>query len=236
MDNKPIIALDFSTKAEVESFLTHFSKQSLNVKVGMELFYQEGIEIVKQLKESGHDVFLDIKLHDIPTTVYKAMRGLASLGVDMVNVHAAGGVEMMAAAKEGLIAGNKSGSKKPLLIAVTQLTSTTEENMRREQKVTGTLEESVLNYARLSYFAGIDGVVCSVHEAKKVEQVTAPKFLRVTPGIRLSGDLTDDQKRIATPLEAKKEKATHIVVGRSITKSKDPATAYQEILKHWNGE
>ncbi|WP_225744248.1 orotidine-5'-phosphate decarboxylase [Marinilactibacillus sp. Marseille-P9653] len=236
MDNKPIIALDFSTKKEVEHFLTHFPKQTLNVKVGMELFYQEGIEIVKQLKESGHDVFLDIKLHDIPTTVYKAMRGLASFGVDMVNVHAAGGVEMMAAAKEGLKDGNKAGSKKPLLIAVTQLTSTTEENMQREQRVSGTLEESVLNYARLSYFAGVDGVVCSVHEAKKVEQVTAPKFLRVTPGIRLSGDLTNDQKRIATPLEAKREKATHIVVGRTITKSKDPATAYQEVLKYWNGE
>ncbi|MFC6465627.1 orotidine-5'-phosphate decarboxylase [Marinilactibacillus sp. GCM10026970] len=236
MDNKPIIALDFSTKAEVEHFLTHFPKQSLNVKVGMELFYQEGIEILKQLKESGHDVFLDIKLHDIPTTVYKAMRGLAGYGVDMVNVHAAGGVEMMAAAKKGLKDGKKAGSKKPLLIAVTQLTSTTEENMQREQKVSGTLEESVLNYARLSYFAGVDGVVCSVHEAKEVEQVTAPKFLRVTPGIRLPGDLTNDQKRIATPLEAKREKATHIVVGRTITKSKDPATAYQEVLKYWNGE
>ncbi|WP_208558701.1 orotidine-5'-phosphate decarboxylase [Marinilactibacillus kalidii] len=236
MDNKPIIALDFSTIEEVQGLLRHFGHERLNVKVGMELFYQEGKKIIYYLKESGHDVFLDIKLHDIPTTVQKAMKGLAGLGVDMINVHAAGGTQMIEAAKEGLLSGTVQGVQTPSLIAVTQLTSTTEEIMHREQKVTGTLQESVLNYAQITYLAGADGVVCSVHEAKEVMNVTEPTFFRVTPGIRLLGDEHNDQKRIATPKEAVGKQATHIVVGRSITQAIDPYKTYKDVLKQWNGD
>lgn len=236
MDNKPIIALDFSTSNEVTAFLNHFSKERLNLKVGMELFYQKGPQILYTLKNAGHDVFLDIKLHDIPTTVKKAMTGIAGMGIDMVNLHAAGGRQMMEAAKEGLSIGTEIGKESPILLAVTQLTSTSEEMVKQEQRISCTLNESVLHYANLASGSGVDGVVCSALEAEKIKQNCGESFLRVTPGIRLKKDQLNDQKRVATPSDARKSGASHIVVGRTITQSNDPVKTYFEVLKQWNGE
>ncbi|HSI67700.1 MAG TPA: orotidine-5'-phosphate decarboxylase [Planococcus sp. (in: firmicutes)] len=227
--NKPIIALDFSTKEEVVSFLESFS-EPLFVKVGMELFYQEGPELVRWIKQLGHDVFLDLKLHDIPNTVEAAMRGLTKLDVDLVNVHAAGGIEMMTAAKRGL--GN-SGIK---LIAVTQLTSTSEEQMQSDQLIVASLDESVLHYAKCAKQAGLDGVVCSVHEASSIGAACGQDFLRVTPGIRPANADSGDQKRVATPAQAREQGSTHIVVGRAITGSVNPVESYREITKEWSGQ
>lgn len=227
--NKPIIALDFSTKEEVVSFLESFS-EPLFVKVGMELFYQEGPELVRWIKQLGHDVFLDLKLHDIPNTVEAAMRGLTKLDVDLVNVHAAGGIEMMTAAKRGL--GN-SGIK---LIAVTQLTSTSEEQMQSDQLIVASLDESVLHYAKCAKQAGLDGVVCSVHEASAIGAACGQDFLRVTPGIRPANADSGDQKRVATPAQAREQGSTHIVVGRAITGSVNPVESYREITKEWSGQ
>lgn len=231
MNNKPIIALDFPGEQEVFQFLNHFD-ESLFVKIGMELFYQEGPAIVQKVKEQGHDIFLDLKLHDIPNTVKSAMKGLARLGVDLVNVHAAGGRNMMEAALEGLEAGTQNGVR-PSLIAVTQLTSTTEEQMQQEQKINLSLLDAVLNYAQLTKNAGLDGVVCSVHEAKAIADVCGNEFLRVTPGIRLAGGEVHDQKRIATPDGARKDGSSLIVVGRAITAAKDPVAAYQLVCQLW---
>lgn len=226
--NKPIIALDFSTAEQVETFLSQFS-EPLFVKVGMELFYQEGPDLVRAIKAMGHEIFLDLKLHDIPNTVESAMRGLAKLGIDMTNVHAAGGVDMMMAAKRGL-----AGSSTKL-IAVTQLTSTSEEQMRSDQLIHASLHESVLHYAKKAKQAGLDGVVCSVLEAEAIQDTCGDEFMRVTPGIRPAGAAADDQKRIATPLQARKQGATHIVVGRAITKAENPIDSYSEIEKEWSG-
>lgn len=231
MINKPIIALDFPGEQEVFQFLNHFD-ESLFVKIGMELFYQEGPAIVQKVKEQGHDIFLDLKLHDIPNTVKSAMKGLARLGVDLVNVHAAGGRNMMEAALEGLEAGTQNGVR-PSLIAVTQLTSTTEEQMQQEQKINLSLLDAVLNYAQLTKNAGLDGVVCSVHEAKAIADVCGNEFLRVTPGIRLAGGEVHDQKRIATPDGARKDGSSLIVVGRAITAAEDPVAAYQLVCQLW---
>ncbi|MDN7241315.1 orotidine-5'-phosphate decarboxylase [Planococcus sp. N028] len=225
--NKPIIALDFSSKTQVEQFLNHFD-EPLFVKVGMELYFQEGPELVRYIKSLGHSVFLDLKLHDIPNTVESAMRGLAKLGVDLVNVHAAGGLEMMKAAKRGL------ADSETQLIAVTQLTSTSEEQMQSDQLIPVTLEESVLHYAKLANQAGLDGVVCSVLEAEAIGAACGTDFLRVTPGIRPANVSADDQKRIATPEQARLQGATHIVVGRAITKSENPAQSYQQIKNEWS--
>lgn len=230
--NKPIIALDFPSEQEVFQFLHHFNEK-LFVKVGMELFYQEGPDIVKKIKDLGHDIFLDLKLHDIPNTVKSAMKGLARLGVDLVNVHAAGGKKMMEAALEGLEAG--SDVKRPLLIAVTQLTSTTEEQMQKEQKIPLTLMESVLHYAQLTKEAGLDGVVCSVHEAKQIAERCGEAFLRVTPGIRLLGGDAHDQKRVATPDYARQNGSSYIVVGRAVTKAENVVEAYKEVCRLWEG-
>ncbi|MBT2581879.1 orotidine-5'-phosphate decarboxylase [Planococcus sp. ISL-109] len=228
MTSKPIIALDFPSKLDVEEFLSEFT-EPLFLKVGMELFYQEGPELVNTLNVYGHDIFLDLKLHDIPNTVESAMRRIAELGVDMVNVHAAGGVAMMEAAKRGL---SGSGTK---LIAVTQLTSTSEEQMQQEQLIPVTLQESVLHYANLAKQAGLDGVVCSVHEAKAIGEACGEDFLRVTPGIRPASSEAHDQKRIATPRDAKAQGATHIVVGRAITRSENPQKSYEYINGEWGG-
>lgn len=228
MTSKPIIALDFPSKLDVEEFLSEFS-EPLFLKVGMELFYQEGPDLVNTLNRYGHDIFLDLKLHDIPNTVESAMRRIAELGVDMVNVHAAGGVAMMEAAKRGL---SGSGTK---LIAVTQLTSTSEEQMQQEQLIAVTLQESVLHYAKLAKQAGLDGVVCSVHEAKAIGEACGEDFLRVTPGIRPASSEAHDQKRIATPRDAKAQGATHIVVGRAITRSENPQKSYEYINGEWGG-
>ncbi|MDE0581813.1 orotidine-5'-phosphate decarboxylase [Planococcus sp. A6] len=228
MTSKPIIALDFPSKLDVEEFLSEFT-EPLFVKVGMELFYQEGPELVHTLNRYGHDIFLDLKLHDIPNTVEAAMRRIAELGVDMVNVHAAGGLAMMEAAKRGLAG---SGTK---LIAVTQLTSTSEEQMQQEQLISVSLEQSVLHYAKLAKRAGLDGVVCSVHEAKAIGVACGDDFLRVTPGIRPAASESHDQKRIATPSDAKAQGSTHIVVGRAITRSENPQKSYDYINGEWSG-
>ncbi|ANU17512.1 orotidine 5'-phosphate decarboxylase [Planococcus maritimus] len=228
MTSKPIIALDFPSKLDVEEFLSEFT-EPLFLKVGMELFYQEGPELIRTLNRDGHDLFLDLKLHDIPNTVESAMRRIAELGVDMVNVHAAGGLAMMQAAKRGLAG---SGTK---LIAVTQLTSTSEEQMQKEQLISVSLEDSVLHYAKLAKQAGLDGVVCSVHEAKAIGEVCGEDFLRVTPGIRPAAAESHDQKRIATPSDAKIQGSTHIVVGRAITRSENPQKSYDYINGEWSG-
>lgn len=235
MDKRPIIALDFSSKAEVAAFLDNFPKtEALFVKVGMELFYQEGPEIVRWLKQQGHAIFLDLKLHDIPNTVEKAMTGIAKLGVSMTNVHAAGGIKMMQAAKNGLLAGTVHESECPLLIAVTQLTSTSEKVMQEEQLIQVSLLESVTHYAKCSQIAGLDGVVCSAQEAQAIHQETSTAFICLTPGIRPKGSAVGDQQRIVTPADAKKMGATFIVVGRPITQAEDPYRAYCKIKNEWN--
>lgn len=234
--NKPIIALDFPSFREVEAFLNKFEGESLFVKVGMELYYQEGPDIVRYLKDHGHQVFLDLKLHDIPNTVESAMRGLAKLGVDLTNVHAAGGKAMMEAALNGLREGTPEGKMCPKLIAVTQLTSTTETAMHQEQLIPVKLIESVTHYAKLAQEAGLDGVVCSPLEADAVREATSEEFLRITPGIRPSDAAVNDQKRITTPSMAKRIGSTHIVVGRPITRAENPIQAYLDILVEWNGE
>lgn len=234
-ENRPIIALDFASKAQIEQFLAKFpADESLFVKIGMELFYQEGPAIVQFLKEQGHDIFLDLKLHDIPNTVEKAMKGIAKLGVKLTNVHAAGGIQMMQAALKGLTEG--SNGEVPMLIAVTQLTSTSQEQMNQEQKIPGALLASVINYAKCSQQAGLAGVVCSALEASAIHQATSDDFVCLTPGIRPSGSQVGDQKRVVTPALAKEYGANFIVVGRPITQSENPYEAYQAIKKEWNGE
>ncbi len=234
MIERPIIALDFSTKVEIVPFLKKFpSEESLFVKVGMELFYQEGPDIVRFLKASGHDIFLDLKLHDIPNTVERAMKGLAQLGVSLTNVHAAGGKEMMAAAVSGLIAGS-SQQKVPQLIAVTQLTSTSQKQMQSEQLIETTLIDSVCHYALLAQAAGLDGVVCSALEATAIHQKTSEDFICVTPGIRPDLAKIEDQKRVVTPSKARALGANAIVVGRPITKAQDPYQMYRSIKKEWS--
>ncbi|AGK53017.1 orotidine-5'-phosphate decarboxylase [Bacillus sp. 1NLA3E] len=235
MNNSLIIALDFASKREVFQFLEPFEGQSLFLKVGMELFYQEGPAIISELKEKDHQIFLDLKLHDIPNTVNKAMKGLARLGADLVNVHAAGGKDMMIAALEGLSAGTPSGLARPKCIAVTQLTSTSETQMRTEQLIPVSIEESVLHYASVAQDAGMDGVVCSTWEAGKIRSNLGPSFLTVTPGIRLSTDETQDQKRIATPETAKASGVSAIVVGRPITQAADPLQSYFRVKQAWEG-
>lgn len=232
MNTKPILALDFPGEKEVFDFLKKFD-EPLFVKIGMELYMQEGPDIVRKVKDLGHDIFLDLKLHDIPNTVGSAMKGLAKLGVDLVNVHAAGGRPMMEAALEGLEAGTPTGKQRPALIAVTQLTSTTEEQMQAEQKIALSLKESVLHYAGLTKEAGLQGVVCSVHEAKAIAEVCGDEFLRVTPGIRLAGGAAHDQKRIATPDGAKRDGSSLIVVGRAVTGAQDPVAAYKIVSELW---
>ena len=234
-ENRPIIALDFASKAQIEQFLAKFpADESLFVKIGMELFYQEGPAIVQFLKEQGHDIFLDLKLHDIPNTVEKAMKGIAKLGVKLTNVHAAGGIQMMQAALKGLTEG--SNGKVPMLIAVTQLTSTSQEQMNQEQKIPGDLLASVINYAKCSQQAGLAGVVCSALEVCAIHQATSDDFVCLTPGIRPSGSQVGDQKRVVTPALAKEYGANFIVVGRPITQAENPYEAYQAIKKEWNGE
>ncbi|CAF1817712.1 orotidine-5'-phosphate decarboxylase [Bacillus subtilis] len=234
-NNLPIIALDFASAEETLAFLAPFQQEPLFVKVGMELFFQEGPSIVKQLKERNCELFLDLKLHDIPTTVNKAMKRLASLGVDLVNVHAAGGKRMMQAALEGLEEGTPAGKKRPSLIAVTQLTSTSEQIMKDELLIEKSLIDTVVHYSKQAEESGLDGVVCSVHEAKAIYQAVSPSFLTVTPGIRMSEDAANDQVRVATPAIAREKGSSAIVVGRSITKAEDPVKAYKAVRLEWEG-
>ena len=224
MNSKVIIALDFASIDEVKDFLAGFEDEKLFVKIGMELYYQEGPSIVTYIKSLGHNIFLDLKLHDIPNTVEKAMRGLAKLGVDMTNVHAAGGVEMMKAAKRGLGEG-------PALIAVTQLTSTSEEQMHSDQLINVSLNESVVHYAKCAKEAGLDGVVCSPLESPMIFEATGTDFLTVTPGVRLASSVSDDQKRVMTPQKAFENGSSYIVVGRPITQAENPLAVYKEIIK-----
>ena len=234
MKSSPIIALDFDSSEKTFEFLRAFDGD-INVKVGMQLYYKEGPAVVARLKELGYDVFLDLKLHDIPNTVKSAMEVLAGFGVDLLNVHVAGGKAMMEAALEGLDKGTPSGIARPSLIGVTQLTSTDERQVREEQLIHVSLEDSVSHYAKLSKLAGLDGVVCSVHEATAIANVCGEKFFKVTPGIRLSDGGAHDQKRIATPDEARLAGSTHIVVGRAITGATDPRAAYEQINELWKG-
>lgn len=222
MKREVIIALDFPTKEEMLKFLDKFDRQ-LFVKVGLELYLQYGKDIVKEIKNRGHKIFLDLKLHDIPNTVYGAAKGLADLNVDILTVHCAGGIEMMKAAKEGI--GNFTK-----VVGVTQLTSTSEENMKKEQLLNISLKESVLNYANLAKTAGLDGIVCSVYESNIINEKFGEEFIKITPAIRLLEDNNGDQKRVATPEMAKEQKSTYIVVGRSITKSNNPLEVYEKIV------
>ena len=232
--SKTIVALDFSRKEDVMNFLDKF-KEPVYVKVGMELTYAFGFEMIHEIKKRGHKIFLDLKLHDIPNTVKNGMKNLAKLDVDIVNLHAAGGSAMMKAAIEGLKEGAVNG-KRPLCIAVTQLTSTSQEAMNEELLIPGDVKDVVISYAKLAKESGLDGVVCSVHEAKAIHEACGSDFLTVTPGIRLADDSKDDQKRVATPAFAKEQGCDYIVVGRSITKSADPVATYHEIEKTMEGK
>lgn len=231
---KPIIALDFPNQEEIFAFLDQFQGQQLNVKVGMELFYAGGTAFLKELQAKGHDIFLDLKLHDIPNTVERAMAILASTGVAMVNVHAAGGKEMMQAALRGLEAG--STGKRPMLISVTQLTSTSTEQMNEEQGIPGEVLDSVLRYAKLTKEAGLDGVVCSPLEAAAIKEACGEDFQTITPGIRLATSVADDQKRIMTPSQAAQGGSDYIVVGRPITQAENSKETYDQITNDWSGQ
>ena len=227
-EHRPVIALDFPSFDEVKEFLALFpAEESLYLKVGMELYYATGPEIVSYLKGQGHSVFLDLKLHDIPNTVKSAMKVLSQLGVDMTNVHAAGGVEMMKAAREGL------GSQAKL-IAVTQLTSTSEAQMQNFQNIQTSLQESVIHYAKKTAEAGLDGVVCSAQEVQVIKQATNLEFICLTPGIRPTGAAVGDQKRVMTPADAYQIGSDYIVVGRPITQAENPVAAYHAIKDEWN--
>lgn len=234
-DSRICIALDFQTKEEVEKFLNQFQDEKLYVKVGMELFYGEGIEMIKMIKEKGHSIFLDLKLHDIPNTVKSAMKQLAKLDVDMINVHASGSVAMMKAAIEGLEEG-KTGDKRPICIAVTCLTSLDQEVLDNELMIHEPLENVVLKWAQNAKEAGLDGVVCSPLESKIIHENLGDDFLTVTPGIRLPTDSVNDQKRVTTPKMARELTSSYIVVGRTITRSENPVETYREVYKQFQGE
>lgn len=228
MQRDVIIALDFPTLDETMDFLEKFQDEKLFVKVGLELYLQNGTQVLEKIKKLGHKIFLDLKLHDIPNTVYGAAKGLAQYKVDILTVHAAGGEEMLSAAKRGMVDGGSADTK---VIAVTQLTSTSEENMQKEQLIKESLLASVLNYAQLAKSAGIDGVVSSVHEVLAITEKCGANFLKVTPGIRLATNEVGDQKRVATPEVAKENGSTHIVVGRPIAKAENPLASYLEFKK-----
>ncbi len=232
-----IVACDFASAAATFDFLDHFGNEGRKpfVKIGMELFYAEGPAIVHGIKDRGHQIFLDLKLHDIPNTVRKAMKVLSSLEVDIVNVHAAGTVAMMEAALEGLEEGS-AGRQRPLLIGVTQLTSTDQARMEEELMIHAPIEEVVMHYAANARRAGLDGVVCSPLEAAAVHSVCGPDFLTVTPGIRFADSTAGDQKRIMTPADAARAGADLIVAGRPITAAEDPVAAYRRCVKEFLGE
>ncbi|NCB42775.1 MAG: orotidine-5'-phosphate decarboxylase [Clostridia bacterium] len=223
-----IIALDLKDRKAAIDFLDRFSDVKPFVKIGMELFYAEGPSIIKEIKERGHQIFLDLKLHDIPNTVAGAMRNLSGLGVDIINVHAAGGLAMMKAAVEGSL---EKSVKRPLIIAVTQLTSTSEQALRKELLIDKTMEETVLHYARNAKDAGLDGIVCSPLEVVSVKKELGDGFLTITPGIRFEGKDAGDQVRITTPKQAGKTGTDFIVVGRPITQADDPQEAYKQCLQ-----
>lgn len=225
-----IIALDFPSAEETLAFIDKFAAEERKpfVKVGMELFYAAGADIVKEIKRRGHKIFLDLKLHDIPNTVGRSMAVLSALDVDMCNLHAGGGVAMMKAALEGL---TRADGSRPLLIAVTQLTSTSEEVMHRELWIDRPMDETVMHYAANAASAGLDGVVCSPLEAGKVHEVCGEGFLTVTPGIRFDDASKGDQVRVTTPARARELGSDYIVVGRPVTAAEDPVRAYRRCIE-----
>lgn len=230
MGKDVIIACDFPSKEATLAFLDKFTGKKPYVKIGMELFYSEGPAIVKEIKARGHKIFLDLKLHDIPNTVEKAMAALSRLDVDMCNLHAAGTKDMMEAALRGL---TREDGSRPLLIAVTQLTSTSQERMQQELLIDAPLPEVVTKYAKNAKEAGLDGVVCSPLEAGNIHQACGESFLTVTPGVRFADAAKDDQVRVTTPEGAKKLGSDYIVVGRPITIADDPVAAYERCLKEF---
>ena len=232
MGKDVIIACDFNNKEETLKFLDLFENEKPYVKIGMELFYGAGPEIVKEIKKRGHKIFLDLKLCDIPNTVMKAMKVLSELDVDMCNLHASGTIPMMEAAIKGL---TREDGTRPLLIAVTQLTSTSEEVMKRDLLIDEKLENVVMHYAKNAATAGLDGVVCSPLEAGKVKSVCGDKFLTVTPGVRFADGDVGDQVRVTTPAKAKEIGSDYIVVGRPITQAEDPVAAYRRCVNEFVG-
>lgn len=230
MGKDVIIACDFPSSQQVFEFLDKFTDKKPFVKIGMELFYAEGPSIVREIKKRGHKIFLDLKLHDIPNTVNKAMSVLSNLDVDMTNVHAAGTIPMMEAAIKGL---TRPDGTRPLLIAVTQLTSTDEETMKKDLLIDEDIDKVVMHYAKNAKIAGLDGVVCSPLESGKVHETCGDGFITVTPGVRFADGEGGDQKRVMTPAEAKKIGSDYIVVGRPITKAEDPVAAYERCLKEF---
>ena len=232
MGKDVIIALDFKNAEETFSFLDKFTGRKPYVKIGMELFYAEGPQIVREIKARGHKIFLDLKLHDIPNTVKGGMRSLRDLGVDMINLHAAGTIDMMKAALEGL---TREDGTRPLLIAVTQLTSTSQERMEKEILIEKPLDEVVIKYAQNAKEAGLDGVVCSPLEAGKIHEACGEGFLTVTPGVRFADGDIGDQVRVTTPERAREIGSDYIVVGRPITKAEDPVAAYERCMREFVG-
>ena len=232
MGKDVIIACDFASKEQVMNFLDKFTGRKPFVKIGMELFYAEGPEIVREIKARGHKIFLDLKLHDIPNTVKKSMAVLSRLDVDMTNLHAAGTISMMEGALEGL---TRPDGTRPLLIAVTQLTSTDQERMENDLLIKEPIDKVVMHYASNAAKAGLDGVVCSPLEAEKVHNTCGANFLTVTPGVRFADGDIGDQKRVMTPAEAKKIGSDYIVVGRPITAAEDPVAAYERCVAEFVG-
>ena len=230
MNRDVIIACDFSSAAETYAFLDKFQDEKPFVKIGMELFYAEGPAIVREIKRRGHRIFLDLKLHDIPNTVKKSMSVLSRLDVDMCNLHAAGTIEMMKAALEGL---TRPDGTRPLLIAVTQLTSTSEERMRNDLLIDNNINDVVVHYAKNAKVAGLDGVVCSPLEAGIVKEACGAEFMTVTPGIRFADGEVGDQVRITTPEKAREIGTDYIVVGRPITAAADPVAAYRRCMQEF---
>ena len=230
MGKAVIIACDFKDKQDTLIFLDKFNDEKLFVKIGMELFYSEGPEIVREIKKRGHKIFLDLKLHDIPNTVEKAMKSLSKLDVDMTNVHAAGTKDMMEAGLRGL---TKEDGSRPILIAVTQLTSTSQERMQKELLINEPIEEVVMKYAENTKEAGLNGVVCSPLEVQAVKQRCGKDFITVTPGIRFAAKDAGDQVRITTPAKAKELGSDYIVVGRPITQAENPVEAYKRCVEEF---
>ena len=233
MKRDVIIALDFKDGETALNFLDKFQEEKPFVKVGMELFFAEGPSIVKEIKRRGHKIFLDLKLHDIPNTVKGGMRSLTNLGADIINVHAAGTIEMMKAALEGT---QRPDGTAPMLIAVTQLTSTSEERMQKDLLINATINDTILHYAKNAKEAGLAGVVCSPLEAGMVKEALGKDFVTVTPGIRFADSAKDDQVRITTPARAREIGTDYIVVVRPITQAEDPVAAYRRCMKEFVGE
>lgn len=231
-----IIACDFPSAEATFEFLDKLGQERPFLKIGMELFYGAGPDMVRKLHERGHKIFLDLKLHDIPNTVRRTMRVLAGLDIDMVNVHASGTIEMMRAAREGLDDGTPAGRKSPMLIAVTQLTSTSQDALKNQLLIETPMEDTIARYARNAADAGLDGVVCSPLEADAVKKACGKNFLTVTPGIRYPDSAADDQSRVTTPAKAREIGSDYIVVGRPITAAPDPFTAYRRAVTEFLGE